>query len=205
MIYKVGLTGGIGSGKSTVAKFFAEQGVPIFSADQIGHELSQKSGAAYPAIVKAFGNGILNQDQEINRTALGNIIFKDDVLKTELEAILHPRIMQTMHQRAESAQGLYCMLDIPLLINTAERDKVNRILVVQCQQDMRIARIKKRNGWSEEKIQAVMDSQASEQSLVEAADDLIDNNRTPAHLSPQVTKLHQQYMQLAEASLSFYT
>ncbi len=199
MIYKVGLTGGIGSGKSTVANCFNELGVPIYNADQIGHELSQKHAEGYRAITETFGADILLTNGEIDRKALGDIVFNNKGLKTKLEAILHPLILHTMHQRAEAATFPYCIFDIPLLINTAEQDNVDRILVVKCAQKTRIKRIRKRSDWSNEKIKSVMADQPSEQVLIIEADDLIDNNHTIEALKPQVKKLHQQYLDLAKS------
>ena len=197
MIYKVGLTGGIGSGKSTVADLFSKLDVPVYSADQISHELSQKNAVAYQAIIATFGKDILQTNGEIDRQALGDIVFSDKALKIQLESILHPLILKTMHQRADAADFPYCILDIPLLINTAERDNVNRILVVHCARNIRIERIRKRNGWPLKKIKAVMANQISDQTLISAADDLIDNNHTVESLLPQVKKLHKRYLKLA--------
>jgi dephospho-CoA kinase len=197
MPYKVGLTGGIGSGKSTVADAFANLGIATFSADVISHALSQKGRVAYQNIVEVFGTGILKPDGELDRKALGDIIFSDERQKSQLESILHPLIMQALHQQADAASTEYCVLDIPLLINTAERERVDRILVVQCEQQERIARIQKRNGWSLQKINRVINSQVSEQALIAAADDIIDNSGDVAAIRAQVARLHQEYLVFA--------
>lgn len=197
MIYKVGITGGIGCGKSTVCSVFEQLGIPSFSADAISHELSHSSGAAFELIVAAFSVEILNSDGEINRNKLGDIIFQDPLKKAQLENILHPQILFTLHARAQMSQAPYCVLDIPLLINTAEREKVDRILLVDCKQSTRKERIIKRSNWSTTKIQNVMQSQPSDYELQAAADDVIDNNHKLDKLMPQVKTLHAHYLYLA--------
>ena len=120
MAYKIGLTGGIGSGKSTVAGAFAELGVPVFSADAIGHQLSARGQPGYVEIVELFGNGILDNKGEINRAALGDRVFADTSQRKQLEQILHPLILGQMHALADAASAPYCILDIPLLVGTDE-------------------------------------------------------------------------------------
>ncbi len=194
MPYKIGLTGGIGSGKSTVARAFAELGVPTFSADTISHEISAKGQPGYLKIVEFFGPEILDANGELNRRVLGDIIFSDKAKKKSLEKILHPMIMQALHRQADATNAPYCVLDIPLLINTPERERVDRILVVHCGQEQRIARIQKRNGWSTEKIARVMKNQVSEQALLEAADDVVDNSGDIETIKEQVADLHKLYL-----------
>jgi dephospho-CoA kinase len=198
MPYKVGLTGGIGSGKSTVAQAFAALGVPTLSADAIAHELSGKNQPGYLKIVEVFGTDILKPDGELDRKALGDMIFSNRAQKAKLESILHPMIMQALHQQADALDAPYCILDIPLLINTAERERVNRILVVHCEQKERVARIQKRNGWPVEKIDKVMRNQVSDQELLEAADDVLDNDGDIAALREQVADLHRKYLLLTQ-------
>ena len=202
MILKVGLTGAIGSGKSTVAHAFTKLGVATFSADSVGHKLSAQGQPGYQKIVAEFGHDILQPNGDINRSKLGDIVFNNASLKQKLESILHPLIMHRLHQQAESVKGIYCILDIPLLINTAERDKVDRILVVDCDAAMRISRIKHRNGWTEEKILAVMSSQPTGDELISAADDVLDNNGSLTDIDAQVDRLHQRYSVLAKANLA---
>ena len=192
----------IGSGKSTVAEAFTKLGIAVFSADKIGHGLSAQGQPGYQKIIAEFGREILHPNGDLNRGALGDIIFNNANLKLKLESMLHPLIMHRLHQQTESADGAYCVLDIPLLINTAERNKVDRILVVNCDPAKQISRIKIRNGWSEQKIRAVMNSQPAADKLILAADDVLDNNGLPAEISPQVERLHQQYLSLAKASFT---
>jgi dephospho-CoA kinase len=197
MPYKVGLTGGIGSGKSTVTGEFAQLGVATFSADDVSHTLSRKGQPAYHKIIELFGADILKPDGDLDRKALGDIIFNDNAQKSRLEGILHPLILQALHQQVDAAGTAYCVLDIPLLINTAERKRVDRILVVRCDQQKRIARIQQRNGWSTEKIHRVMQNQVTEQALAAAAYDVIDNSGNVAAIKAQVARLHQQYLKFA--------
>jgi dephospho-CoA kinase len=195
--FKVGLTGGIGSGKSTVARLFADSGVPTFSADAISHQLCEPGQAGYLEIVKSFGSSILNKDGTINRPALGDQVFNDNTLRAQLEHILHPMIKQTMHQRADAIDYPYCILDIPLLINSAERDRVNRVLVVHCERAIRLQRVKQRSAWSEEKIARVMASQPDDEAFKVAADDWLDNSGKIEDMAQRISKLHAQYLLLA--------
>lgn len=202
MPYKIGLTGGIGSGKSTVADAFAELDVPTFSADTIGHALSAKHQPAYQKIVELFGQKVLTRDGELDRAMLGNLVFQDKMLKTKLETILHPLILASMHHAADAESAPYCVLDIPLLVNTEEVRRVDRVLVIHCDRKKRIERIRKRNGWSDEKIAKVMDSQASEQDLKAAADDVVDNNGSLEDIKIQVLTLHKKFLVLAASKVN---
>jgi len=194
MTLKVGLTGGIGSGKTTVATAFSDLGAPTFSADTIGHELSQPGELGYKEIVSAFGSGILNEDHSLNRTKLGDIIFNNHALKAQLENILHPLIMERMHQLADTCQAPYCILDIPLLINTDEQNRVDRILVVYSDIATRVQRVQTRNGWTEAKIRQVINEQLANATLIQAADDLIENNGEIVDIKPKVLSLHDRYL-----------
>ena len=197
MIYKVGLTGGIGSGKSTVASAFNALGVPTFSADEIAFSLSQKGELGYTAIVKEFGKEILNSDSQIDRATLGDIVFNDPLLKSSLENILHPLIMASLHRQADSVQAPYCVLDIPLLINTDEYKRVDSILVIRCDKATRIARIRHRSGWSDDKIAAVMEHQVPQDQLIKAADQVIDNSGEIGEIPNLVAPLHAEYLRKA--------
>jgi dephospho-CoA kinase len=199
LIYKVGVTGGIGSGKSSVTQHFADFNVPTFSSDTIARELCEPGQASYVEIVGTFGRRILNEDNTLNRAELGSIVFNDKAQLKRLEAILHPAIFKTMHERAQSAQSPYCILDIPLLVGTNEQLAVHRILVVNTDAELRKQRVMQRSGWSAEKTQSVMDNQLSNAELISAADDVIVNNATLAELVPLVKKLHQGYLTLARA------
>ncbi len=200
MPYKIGLTGGIGSGKSTVAGAFVELGVPVFSADAIGHRLSANGEPGHREIVSAFGPEILDESGELDRAALGDIVFGDEKQRKKLEGILHPLILQNMHQQADAESAPYCVLDIPLLVGTDEVRCVNRILVVDCRRSTRFERIRKRSGWSDDKIERVMQNQVSDETLLAAADDIVDNNGGLDAIAPQVQALHRKYLALAEGT-----
>ncbi len=199
MIFKVGVTGGIGSGKSSVTQLFADLGVPTFSSDHIARELCEPGQQPYQLIVERFGDKIHNAGRTLNRSALGNIVFNDKAQLQHLEQILHPAIFTTMHTRADALKDPYCVLDIPLLVGTAEQKAVHHILVVSCEPQIRKRRVQLRSGWTADKTQSVMDAQLSDVTLLAVADDVIENNSSIADLKPLVEKLHQKYKAIASS------
>lgn len=199
LIFKVGITGGIGSGKSSAAKLFAKKKIPTFSSDAISRELCEPDQLPYKEIVARFGKGILNKDETLNRSALGNIVFNAPSELAALENILHPAIFYTIHSRAENQTAPYCLLDIPLLVGTPEQDAVDRILVVDASAGIRIQRVKARSGWTEGKTRAVMDKQRPVEELIAAADDVVDNNRSLLELKSKIYQLHEKYIKLAKS------
>jgi len=195
---KIGLTGGIGSGKSAVARAFAALGVTVIDADAIARELSAPGGEAYAQIVAQFGDEILAADGDIDRARLGRIVFASDNKRRALEAILHPPIRREMHARAAADTGTYCILDIPLLIESKQHHDVQRVLVVTCATDKRMRRIKNRDGnrMSEADIERVMQTQVDDAARLAAADEVIDNNGDLDDLHRQVRQLHKTYTAL---------
>ncbi len=194
----IGLTGGIGSGKTTVANLFAARGVALVDTDLIAHALTGPGGAAMPAIAKAFGDAVLAPDGRLDRAAMRALVFADPDARARLEAILHPMIRAQAALELEQAQGLYAMLVVPLMVESgAWLDRLDRLLVVDCPTEVQIDRVMKRSALSREQVLAIMAAQASREARLQAADDTIDNRDIPDALPDQVDALHAVYSALA--------
>jgi dephospho-CoA kinase len=212
--FVVAITGGIGSGKSTVAKLFITHGVEVIDSDALSHALTMPGGIAIPAISAAFGPDFIEADGRMNRTAMRELVFSDASAKKKLESILHPLI------RAASAQAMtnaaakspYIMVDIPLLVETAENEdswakRADRILVVDCPVEMQIQRVISRNlanngnAMSEAQVQAIIAKQAPREAKLALATDVIVNDKTADALRSQVQALHNQYLRLSRAAV----
>lgn len=194
----IGLTGGIGSGKTTVANLFAARGVALVDTDLIAHALTGPGGAAMPAIAKAFGDSVLAPDGRLDRATMRALVFTDPDARARLEAILHPMIRAQAASELEQAQGLYAMLVVPLMVESgAWLDRLDRLLVVDCPTEVQIDRVMKRSALSREQVLAIMATQASREVRLQAADDTIDNRDTPDALPDQVDALHAVYSALA--------
>lgn len=201
MTYVIGLTGGIGSGKSAAGHLFAERGVPVIDTDAIAHALTTPGGVAMPAIRAAFGDAVVTAEGALDRAAMRAIVFADPSARKRLEAILHPMIgAETERQLAASfADGAaYAILMVPLLVESGNyRKRVNRVAVVDCAEATQIARVMSRNGLAREEIERILAAQASREARLAAADDVIDNDGALADLAPQIGRLHLQYLTLA--------
>lgn len=196
--YIVGLTGGIGSGKSTVAEAFVALGASLVDTDQIAHELTAPEGAAMPALSAAFGEEILTKNGALNRSHMRQLIFTDPAAKIRLEGILHPLIQQISAERCHSAKSPYVILAVPLLLESGNyRSRCQRIVVVDCPEKLQIERVMNRNGLRREEVERIMQSQASRATRLSIADDVITNSGERSDLSIQVEKLHQRYLELA--------
>lgn len=204
MSFIVGLTGGIGSGKSTVADLLAERGAALVDTDAIAHQLTGPNGAAMPEIGAAFGKGVLRADGALDRVAMRRLVFSDQSAKSRLEAMLHPMIRDESEARCQSAtDSPYVLLVVPLLVESGfYRDRLKRILVVDCDEAVQRARVMARSGLSAAEVQAVMSTQASRSERLAAADDVIFNNENRDKLAPQVEVLHQRYLDLATKRLN---
>ena len=194
---KVGLTGGIGCGKSTVARIFANLNIPVFDADEIAHRLVEKGQPALAQIQQEFGTAILNPDGSLNRQNLREIIFSDLKQKQKLESILHPLIYKTLQTELEQLVAPYCIISIPLLFETDMTHFVDRILVIDCPVETQIERVKIRDNLTIERIQSIIDNQVSRAYRKAKAEDLIDNSTTDYRLAEQVKKLHNLYFSLS--------
>ncbi len=196
----IGLTGGIGCGKSTVAELFAELGVSIIDTDQIARRLTSAGQPALAAIANKFGTDFLLPDGNLNRPLMRHAIFASPEAKEKLEAILHPLIRAEVRRRLALAQSPYAMIAVPLLLETgAYREIVQRVLVVDCSEAQQVERVVARNGLDETEVRAIMAHQLSRQERLRQADDIIDNHGNPSSLSLQAEQLHQRYLKLANA------
>jgi len=192
----IGLTGGIGSGKSLVANMFAERGASIVDTDQIAHSLTGPNGAAMPDILAEFGAQMADSRGAMDRAKMRELVFREPAAKRRLEAILHPMIRDATEAAAADATGAYVMLAIPLLVESgAWKQRVNRVLVIDCPEEVQVARVMARNGLAEDQVRAIMAAQVPRAVRLAAADDVIDNGGPIQSLTPQVDRLHDFYQQ----------
>ncbi len=196
---RVGLTGGIGSGKSTVADYFSRLGAQIVDADQIARELSRPGALAYKSILELFGTQILSPAGEIDRKQLRQIIFNDPHAKKKIENILHPLIIQKILEKTASFTSAYCIIVIPLLVETdlAEASFLDRICVVDTPENLQIERASRRDSTSPAEVLKIIQDQSSREERLRIADDIILNNGNLNDLEAQIKKLHAQYLQIS--------
>lgn len=195
----IGLTGGIGSGKSAVTNRFAALGASIVDTDEIAHSLTTPGGQAIEQIRDTFGDDVITPEGALDRHAMRERVFKDPDARHRLEAVLHPMIRQVSDARCLSAPGPYVVLAVPLLVESASyRERVDRVCVVDCPVELQVERVRLRNGLDEAQILAIIASQASRDARRAIADDLIDNTSSLEALHAQVDRLHAHY--LAHAS-----
>lgn len=196
--YVVGITGGIGSGKSTVARLFAEHGVDVIDTDEIAHALTAPGGDAMPAIREHFGDEVVASTGALDRQAMRQLVFANPAHRQALEAILHPRIRAEADRRVAAAASPYVLLAIPLLVETGSyRDRLQRVLVVDCAEATQVARVVARNGLAEEEVRRILAAQASRAQRLAAADDVVVNDGDLTALASEVASLHTRYLMLA--------
>ncbi|TAK85611.1 MAG: dephospho-CoA kinase [Betaproteobacteria bacterium] len=200
MSFVVGLTGGIGSGKSAAADEFARLGATVVDTDVIARELTAAGGAAMPEVERLFGSEIVGADGAMDRAKVRARVFADPAARKALEALLHPMIRDESRRRIASAKGAYVVHVVPLLIESADyRMRVDRVLVVDCPEALQIARVRARSELSEAEVRSILASQASRAERLAAADDVIDNSSSLEALRKQVTALHQRYVEYSNA------
>lgn len=193
----IGLTGGIACGKSTVTQLFAVHGIDIIDADQIAEQVVAPGSSLLSQIVDHFGNHVINNDGQLNRQQLRQLIFQQPEQRKWLEQLTHPVIRQTMQQQLRACESIYCLLSVPLLIETLPNPLINRILVIDCSSQQQFQRLLLRDNISHQLAEQMIGAQISSTKRLAKADDVIDNNGNHADLVAQVEKLHKCYEKLA--------
>jgi dephospho-CoA kinase len=195
--FVVGLTGGICSGKTTVANLFSRQGIEIIDADEISRTLVKTGRPALKAIIKHFGSSITDAEGNLDRKQLRELVFADNAEKEWLENLLHPLVQQEIQRQVAASSSQYVIIVVPLLLESDNYRDVDRILVIDVPEDVQLERIKKRDGSSETLARSIMDAQMKREERLESADDVISNNSGMDSLEKQVKNLHHQYLQLS--------
>ncbi|QGZ62399.1 dephospho-CoA kinase [Paraburkholderia acidisoli] len=200
-MFAVGLTGGIGSGKSTVADLFAARGVTLVDTDLIAHRVTAPNGVAMAAISAQFGPEFVAADGSMDRTRMRTLVFGDEAARKRLEAITHPLIRSETEREMREARGAYVMAVVPLLVESGTwKTRVERVLTVDCSVETQIARVMRRNGFTREQVLAIIARQATREARLAAADDIVANDgATLESLEQEVEALHQKYLRLAHA------
>jgi dephospho-CoA kinase len=198
----VGLTGGIGSGKTSVSAVFESLGVPVIDADQLAHQLVAPGQAALDEIREAFGQRCITADGHLDRAFIRQRVFSNPDEKQKLESILHPRIRNRIVAWIAGLESPYCLVVIPLLLETGQTDLVDRVLVVDTPENVQLTRVAARDGLSHNAILAIMDSQTDRETRLAAADDIIENSSDIASLESRVRKLHSHYLEISHDNWS---
>ena len=200
LAFSVGLTGGIGCGKTTVADMFAALGASVIDTDAIAHALTAPHGAAMPALLAEFGSEFATPEGALDRARMRTLVFSDATARARLEGILHPRIRDATAAAASIATGDYVIYVVPLLIESGTwRERVTRVLAIDCPEEVQVARVMARNSLSEVQVRAIMAAQVTRDQRRAAADDIIVNDDGLEQLRPQVEALHALYLGLAKA------
>ncbi len=201
MTYVVGLTGGIGSGKSAAADAFADLGAGVVDTDAIAHELTAPGGAAIPEVEKRFGAACIAADGSMDRKKVRELVFADPAARKRLETLLHPMIRKESERRIAqlAVASPYVVHVVPLLVESPDyRIRVQRVLVVDCTEEVQVRRVVHRSGLAEDEVRGIIAAQAPRATRLAAADDVIDNSGPLASLAPQVLALHGRYLKLSQ-------
>jgi dephospho-CoA kinase len=196
---RIGLTGGIASGKSTVEQRFRELGIPVINADDSARAVVAPGEPGLAAVIAHFGSRMLTAQGELDRRALRSLIFSDPKSREELETILHPLIRSDMDRRILQSDGPYIVLSIPLLIEGGARDRVDRVLLIDADESLQIERLMSRDAVSAEEARATLAAQASRAARLKGADDVLENAASVSELRQAVDRIHQRYLELAAA------
>lgn len=200
-MFCVGLTGGIGCGKSQAADLFAALGAAIIDTDVISHELTRPGGAAMASIEQAFGRDYVRPDASLDRASMRKLVFGDANAKRRLEAILHPLIRAASRSRIAAASAPYAIVVVPLLLETgAYRDLLNRVLVVDCNEEQQVARTMARSALADDEVRRIMKAQLPRATRLQQADDVLRNDGDIEALGAQVATLHQKYLEAARSA-----
>lgn len=205
--YIVGVSGGIGSGKSTVAEGFARRGAAVVDTDHVAHALTASQGAAMAPIRQVFGDEVIAADGALDRAVMRRRVFADPAERQRLEAILHPLIRQESHRQCAAATAPYVLLLIPLLAETqvaSPYEFLDRILIVDCSEATQVSRVMQRNGLGEAEVRAIMATQADRSRRLALADDIVVNEGERESLQTQIDALHQRYQELALAKVKVF-
>jgi dephospho-CoA kinase len=203
MSFVVGLTGGIGSGKSAAANEFERLGASVVDTDAIAHELTRTGGRAIPEVERIFGHEVIGDTGAMDRNKMRARVFADPVAKKALEALLHPLIREESRRRIATAKGPYVIHVVPLLIESPDyRARVDRVLVIDSPEEFQVERVRARSGLSAAEVQAIVASQATRAERLAAADDVIENRGTLDALRKQVAAFHQKYLEYSRTTRS---
>ena len=194
---RVALTGGIASGKSTVAALFADLSVPVIDLDELAREVVAPGSALLAQVIARFGAAVRNRDGSLNRRALRELVFRDASARRDLEALLHPAILARATQLSAEAIGPYHIIVVPLLAESGAARQYDRVLLVDCDESQQRARLAQRDSSAAELVDAALASQATRAARLALADDVIENDGSLAELGPKVRELHRQYLQQA--------
>jgi dephospho-CoA kinase len=201
MPFIVALTGGIGSGKSLVSDAFMDLGATVVDTDRIARQLTAAGGAALPEVAVQFGEEMLLPDGSLDRDRMRELVFRDPQARQRLELVLHPMIRAQAGNEIRSAKGPYVILVVPLLVETGGyRELAARTLVVDCDEELQVERVMRRNDLSRDQALAIMRTQVSRQERLARADDVITNEGRPEDIQPQIARLHDKYLRLARTS-----
>lgn len=195
-LLRIGLTGGIGSGKTTVKNFFDELGAPTVDADEISHRITKPGQAAFDEVVALFGKESLDETGNLDRKRLRALIFDEPDLKQKLEAIIHPRVRAQIRDFTDRVDYPYCIICIPLLLETGAQSTVDRVLVVDAPEELQVARVSRRDNAEERQTRSIIRSQAGREQRLNAAHDIIVNDGNINDLKAQVENLHERYMMM---------
>ena len=203
MSFVVGLTGGIGSGKSAAAAEFERLGATVIDTDAIAHELTQSGGRAIADVERIFGKEVIGATGAMDRKRMRERVFADPVARQALESLLHPMIREESQRRIAAARGAYVVHVVPLLVESGDyRNRVDRVLVIDVPEEQQIERVRARSGLSEAEVKAIIASQATRAARLAAADDVIENRGTIDALRKQVAAYHRKYLEYSSAARS---
>ena len=197
---RIGLTGGIASGKSTVANYFADLGVPIIDTDVIAREVVAPGAPALDEIREIFGDDVFQLGGTLDRKAMRKIVFSDDVKRQQIEDILHPRIRDAVYQQVTATSGPYLIIVVPLLFGSTMTDFMDRVLVVDCSEEVQLDRLLARDTENEEQARRMIASQASREQRLSIADDVVQNDGDKEDTRQRVNALHNEYLRLSAAT-----
>lgn len=195
--YVVGISGGIGSGKTTVTDLFTTFGIEVIDADVIAREVVKPGSPALKTIIDKLGHSVLDSSGSLDRAKLRTLVFNDSEIKNWLNQLLHPAIRQLMILQTQQAKSTYCLMSVPLLVENKLYEQLDRVVIVDVDEPTQLQRTLLRDKTNEQQIRAIMSAQATRQQRLAVADDVIDNNSKADDLDKQVAQLHQQYLQLA--------